>query len=116
MKLTPYGPGKFRCLVDVVAYGYTLDGAHDEETGDAETVGWFAMLAGPIDATGSDVEARLSAADRAFLVANAGGCIVSEGSDGFVSVDWFRTDAEREAEWNRIVDAVSDALSDEGDQ
>jgi hypothetical protein len=112
MKLTKYGPGKFNLLVDAIAHAYTMMGAHDDETGDVETSGWFGSIRGPIDPEGMEQASRLSTADREFLAMNVGGAIVSEDSQGFVSVDFFRTEAELDEEWERIVEKVSEFLND----
>lgn len=114
MKLTPYGPGKFRCLVDVVAWSYTLEGAHDDETGEADSVGWFGVIFGAVDPEGFEPgDGRtLSEFDRKFLANAKGGAIVSEDSDGFVSVDFFDSDADIRKEWERIVERVSEALAE----
>lgn len=113
MRLTPYGPGKFSFLVDVVVYGYSMEGALDDETGDVETSGWFGLLRGPIDPTGSEVETRLSPADRAFLSRmDRGGAIISGNSDGFVFVDYFDRAEDLSEEWDRVVLNVSAFLED----
>lgn len=113
-KLTPYGPGKFRNLVDCVAWSYTMEGAHDDETGESESVGWFGVIFGAVDPEGFEPGAgrTLSEFDRRFLADCKGGAIVSENSDGFVFVDYFSTDADIRAEWERIVERVSEALAD----
>jgi len=112
MSLTPYGPGKFNLLVDTIPHAYTMEGAHDDETGDCETTGWFGLVKGKLDPTGIDGSDKLSADDRAFL-ARMIGAIVCEDSQGFVSVDYYDREEDMREEWERIVNGVSRKLAED---
>jgi hypothetical protein len=97
-KFTRYGPGKFDLLIDAVTYDYSLDGSLADDCGDTDTTGWFGLIRGPIDLAGCDRASELTAAEREFL-AQQQGAILQEGSQGFVSVEYFDNDKELDAAW-----------------
>lgn len=105
--LRSYGPGKFNTVLDAYVYEATLDGP-DEQCGDVETIGWYGLLRGPIEA-GSlgkldwDTEGGLTHAEALWLADNAkAGVIVYENSQGFVSVDYINDRGVLAIRWDAI--------------
>lgn len=103
-QIRSYGPGKFDTILDSHIYELSLAGC-DDETGESETSGWFGILRGlkccpPF----SDVSAswELNEAELAYLREHPAGCIVSEDSQGFVSVEYFKTEKALDKRWNSI--------------
>jgi hypothetical protein len=107
-KLVPArSPGKFEggLRVDELVYLLTLDGGPDEQTGDAQSTGWFGLLKGggleeAVDPRGEPF--RPNADEVAYLTEQAG-AIVFENSQGFVDVFAFEDAAELEKTWREIV-------------
>jgi len=64
----------------------------DEESGDVQSTLWAGLLRGPLFREGDKTEFGYSEVltddEKAFL-ANASGAIVTENSQGFVSVAWY---------------------------
>lgn len=104
-----YGPGKFTTMLDAHIWDVSMDGC-DDECGDVSTIGcWYGRMAGPFETTDPD----MTPAERNLLTKSVG-VIVSEDGNGFVSVDYFDTMAELDAEWTRIMDECNAAEEDEG--
>lgn len=115
--LRRYGPGKFDLWVDSYVYGLSLDGSCDEEMGEADGPGWYGLIRGvplaePIEPL--DEAATLEPAEVEFL-RNQAGVILSENSDGFVSVDYFERDSDLMAAWGEVVEDVGKWYGDGSD-
>jgi hypothetical protein len=115
--LTPYRPGKYSLQIDAFVHKLTLDGC-DDETGNANETGWYGLLTGSLtdfDAETTEFHKRengLSAEDWEHLTQFVG-AIVAENSQGFVSVEYFTTDAELTEAWARI---EADQTNDDDDE
>jgi hypothetical protein len=108
--LRPYGPGKFNTMLDAAVWEFSLDGC-DEATGDVETTGWYGLLRGPLTpAPNSD---DLTPSEQAFLRAHPAGAILSEDGQGFVTIEYYRTPAERDRAWARIEQDTAGATDDD---
>jgi hypothetical protein len=109
--LRPYGPGKFDTMLDVAVYKLSLDGA-DEEAGDV-SVGEYAALMrdgeAMSDAIGDDPDADVTMDELAYLhVEGRAGVILTENSQGFVGVHYFRKKEDLEDVWNEIANTLSE--------
>jgi hypothetical protein len=105
------GPGKFEggLVIDEVVYDLSLCGC-DDECGDVQTTGWFGRLDGPFRSDGpfADISATAVAehaltSDELSYLAGVAGAIISEDSNGFVSVAYFDDAEELSRVWDRIV-------------
>lgn len=102
--LTPYGsPGKFEggSAIDQVAHDVTLDGAA-EELGEADGFGWYGKIEGAIEATDEQIRNYDLSQDDIDYLAAVAGAIVSEDSNGFVSVEWYTSRGNLERAWRRL--------------
>lgn len=105
--LREYGPGKFSLEIDAAVYDASLEGGADEEIGDVETTGWYGILRGAIDPP-----ADATPEEKAFLAAQAG-AIISEDSQGFVSVEYYESETELEDAWSDIQDEIGELMDEE---
>jgi len=116
--IRPYGPGKFNTLLDAYVYEVSLGGCTDDECGDSGYgSGWYGLMrhGHSIFKDNDPCCESLNDAERAQL-SGCAGVIISEGSDGFVYVQYFDTQAELDTTWDRITaehDADEDADGDE---
>jgi hypothetical protein len=102
--IRPYGPGKFRTILDAYVWSVSLDGGCDDETGDvAETGVWYGLMRhGRTIFRDHDPHLEsLNDDERQKLIACAG-VIVSEDSCGFVMVAYYDTDEELNAAWCEV--------------
>ena len=112
--LRKYGPGKFDTILDEQVYQLSLDGV-DDETGSVQEYGWYGKLDGPL--TISDPTDPLTEDEQAYLAEQGGGAILSEDSQGFVTIEYFASADELETRWERIADGVrEDERVDEDDE
>jgi len=111
-----YGPGKFNTILDSYVYQVSLDGGCDDEIGSVDEGGWFGLMRNghTIFKDHDPLLETLNEAEREKLTSSAG-VILSEDSNGFLSVDYFNTDAELDEAWDRIVSDHEDIeTEDEG--
>ena len=101
-EIRPYGPGKFDTMLDAYLYELALNGC-DGECGDSSDGTWYGLFRGfTVDGAFSDVSpGRLNSAELDILRSSVG-CILSEDSQGFVSVEYFDTLDELDAKWAEI--------------
>ena len=104
--IRPYGPGKFDTILDSYVYSVSLDGGCDSECGSVDETGrWYGMMRGSLSLSHADKRDcdyfDLNSAERAELTKYAG-VIVSEDSQGFVSVEYFKTTEELDEAWSEI--------------
>ena len=98
-----YGLGKFASILDSYVWEVSMDGA-DEEVGDVDSGGWYGLMrdgASIVNSIVSNGETLTTAEDA--LLAGSIAVILSEDSQGFVSVDYFDTAEELDAAWEGIV-------------
>jgi hypothetical protein len=105
--------GKFDSCRDEALYQMSLDGT-DETTGDVEYEGYYVLIV-------LDASATVNLDDDApdgtpQVTVPAGSYIVTENSQGFVSVYTYDSEAVAREDFKRIDEAYSDWLDqDEGD-
>ena len=102
-EIRPYGPGKFDTMLDAYVYELSLHGCDDEQGSVSETGVWYGLFRGfTVGGPFSGVPpARLNSAELDILRSSAG-CILSEDSQGFVSVEYFDTTAKLDDAWAEI--------------
>jgi hypothetical protein len=96
-----YGPGKFDTILDAYVYAVSLDGGCDDELGDVSENGrWYGVLRDgrSIFRNHDPMLETLNEAEQEMLTSSAG-VILSEDSQGFVSVDYYDTPEELDAGW-----------------
>lgn len=115
--IRPYGPGKFDTMIDAYVYALTLNGGCDDETSDSRD-GYGGTWYGRMSLQGG--QAGYACADSADLTAdewtlllNTAGVVVSEDSQGFVSVEYCDTTDELNDMWARVVSVCSEGDDDE---
>jgi hypothetical protein len=114
--IRPYGPGKFSTIVDAYVYDVLLDGGCDDECGESEAGGWFGLMRhGHSIFRDHDPMLETLTEAEAELIKGCAGVIVSEDSQGFVSVEYFDTTEALEAEWARIQAEVNSDTYDHYD-
>lgn len=97
-----YGPGKFDTMLDAYVYKLSLHGC-DDECGESDTTGWHGILRGiQVDGAFCDVgaSADVNEDEKQFLREHSAGAIVSEDSQGFVTVEYFDNEDKREKAWS----------------
>lgn len=119
-----YGPGKFNTILDGVIYGMVNSGIGDQSCGDVSEVGFYAesILLGPDAIPEAETEAKefksrtdgFLTDEEKDLIRNSYGAIMVENDQGFVSVDYYDTQEEYEADWAEIEEDASP--EDEGEE
>lgn len=101
--IRPYGPGKFDTILDSYVYAVTLDGGCDDEIGDCNGFGWFGLMRNgrSIFRDHDPALESLNPAEQEQLT-SAAGVIVSEDSQGFVTVAYFDTEQALDARWRTL--------------
>lgn len=115
-----YGPGKFDSMVDSFLYSATLEGWGDEETGDVEGPGAYTLIVGSIleaaEAGAKNENETLTEAERDELKDDRA-VILREDSQGFVSVDYYESEADARHDWKEIEEDVAGFYEeDEGEE
>ena len=104
----PYGPGKFDTMLDAAVYDASLNGL-DEEMGEADGFGWYGLMRAPLlDIREQDA---LTPEEEEFLVEQVG-AIVSEDSQGFVTVTYYETTYDLDQAWAEVADAYEEWSND----
>ena len=109
-----YGSGKFSTVLDEYVWSVSLGGGCDDEIDSETGCGtYYGLMRGgrSIFRDHDPLLETLNAAEQEQLTGCAG-VIVSESSDGFVSVDYLDTDEELDAAW----DALTAELSSTADE
>ena len=94
-KLSRCGPGKFSLRVDMILYGFWMIDGTDDDLNDGHTAyGLFRCDLEPFDPIEVLVQAELDYVEFAsddidYLTQDIVGAIISEDSNGFVSVEYF---------------------------
>lgn len=111
--LRPYGPGKFNLVIDAYVYDLLLDGC-DDDCGDVSEHGvWYGRLNGPVKLDGPFAD--LTPGERSLLTTMAG-CIVSEDSQGFVTVEYFTSKRALAAAWKDCENEINGDVVDDDDR
>ena len=116
-----YGPGKFFTILDSYIWQASLDGILDDEIGESETSGWFGFMKNDADTQREIIEAAkdggepLTQAELARLRRSAA-FIMNENSQGFVFIQEYRTLADAERNWERIVEEHEAEIEDEEEE
>ncbi len=97
------GPGKFEATTDLGEYLYelSLESGHDDELGDSETFGWYALFDG--------VEIENENGEQETIYA-----ILKEDSQGFITVDEYDDHEILMEEWNNLQEEYEE-FEEEGD-
>lgn len=99
-----YGPGKFDTILDSYVYDVSLEGA-DDECGESDSFGWFGLMRnGRTIFKDHDPFLETLNEEEQETLENCAGVIVSEDSNGFVSVDYYDTDEELNKAWADIIE------------
>lgn len=115
-------PGKYEGELAIAALLHELTGdGCDEEVGSIDENGaWYGLMRGPfgslsqpVDITPEQIaEHELNETDLAYL-ASLAGVIVSEDSQGFVHVEYYKSEGALTTAWDAIVADLSDEDEDE---
>ena len=103
-EIRSYGPGKFDTVMDQYVYQVSLDGGCDDEISSlAWGDNWYGMMrnGSTIFRDHDPFLDRLNEPEQEKLT-SAAGVILCETSDGFITVDYFATDAELDTAWEGI--------------
>src|SRR5262245_13454359 len=102
--IRPYGPGKFDTVLDSYVYSVSLDGGCDSECGSVDETGrWCGLMRhGSTIFRDHDPMLETLNSEEQEKLTGCAGVILSEDSQGFVSVDYFETQAELDAAWCAI--------------
>lgn len=111
--MTWRGLGKFGHFFDEAAYMASLDGAGEESAGDVTEFGvYFEKLGGPLHylreyAEGLDLDDMQRRELSKLIRENAGGVILSEDDQGFVSTSIYTTKEELDEAWDEILERLA---------
>ena len=100
-ELRPYGPGKFDTMLDQYVYEVSLDGGGDASA-DAGTYHYELRRHGHTIFRDHDPLLESLTPDEQTYLTESAGCIVSEDSQGFVSVEYFDAMEDLDAAWAEI--------------
>jgi len=101
--IRPYGPGKFNTILDSYVYSVSLDGGCDDETGDSPEGYWYGLMRnGRTIFRDHDPMLESLNDDEQEKLTSCAGVIVSEDSNGFVTVAYYTTDEELDAAWSEV--------------
>lgn len=112
-QVRPYGPGKFDTMLDAAVYELSLDGGADEEVGSSsEAPGLWAglMRNGEIMAQRLEIEKDIDStrAERDYLAKEGkAGVIMTENTQGFVSIEYYNNRKQLEKDWDELVEELS---------
>ena len=115
-QIRPYGPGKFSTILDSYVYSVSLDGGADEECGSVDGGTWYGLMRNgrTIFRDHDPLLESLNEAEQEQLTASAG-VIVSEDSQGFVSVEYFETEKDLDAAWAEVEAEVAEDENEDED-
>jgi hypothetical protein len=102
--IRPYGPGKFSTILDSYVYSVSLDGGCDDEIGDvAETGAWYGLMRnGSTIFRDHDPLLESLNDDEQEKLTSCAGVILSEDSNGFVTVAYYDTDQQLDKAWREV--------------
>lgn len=103
-----YGPGKFSNVIDGYVYAIMMDGFADEELGEAETFGHYALVRlgdkDSLEFVEREVREQgdeLTAEER-DLIHDSAGVVFYTRSDGIVEASYFDTKSELDKAWSDL--------------
>jgi hypothetical protein len=109
--LRPYGPGKFNTVLDSLIYyvanDHTADIVGDSETGSYSKLPWITVEELNDAAKDDQGIEPLTPEEVAYVNKNQGGYIMSEDSQGFVTIQGYADESERDSEFDRISNEVN---------
>lgn len=116
-------PGKFDNALDEAVWSLSLDGGADEEVGSSsEAPGTWAGCLYDGAELAADIEAdrgnfpNVSDADLTFLRDEASaGAILTENSDGFVKVKYYKSEADLDHDWEELEAELGGDVESEDD-
>ena len=113
-EIRSYGPGKFNTLIDEAVFHLAADGA-DEELAE-EGFGSRQLLRADPDLSEAIPHSQtpLNNAEVDFLTRQRG-AILSETTDGFITVDYYEDPEQLEAAWAQVREDFSDFAGAEED-
>jgi hypothetical protein len=102
--IRPYGPGKFNTILDAYVWSVSLDGGCDDETGDVvETGVWYGMMRnGRTIFRDHDPHLESLNDDEREKLTACAGVILSEDSNGFVTITYYDTDEGLDNAWHEV--------------
>lgn len=111
-----YGPGKFNSMVDSFLYAAIMDGWGGDEVGDVEGPGAYTLMLGNVlEAAEHGAELSkdtLTQAER-DEIKDDNGIIMREDDQGFVSVDYYDSEATAREAWKDVENEVAEFYDDE---
>lgn len=120
MTIRSYGPGKFDDIIDSYVYALSAEGWDQDSVGDVTEVGvYLGRLHLGDEAAKRIVEIAAEQKDEITseeleFIRSSYGAIYSENDQGFVSVSYYDTKEDYDADWKEAEDEVN-AASDEGE-
>jgi hypothetical protein len=105
MSLRQYGPGKYTLVIDSLVDSDVLNGLAAESLGDVNDFGFYALIETTCVQTGVLIEE-----EREFLASHPW-AILSENSDGFVTVTYYVDENNARIAWG-IVESQYSAFLD----
>ncbi len=121
--IRPYGPGKYDTILDSYVYEeLALDQSWSEWTGESDGPGSYSLIhlgknaAAAIEgavARGNDEP--LTTAEK-NLIRGSKGAITREGNEGFVSVEYYASNASLDKAWAEVQEHVDNFYDDEDEQ
>ena len=100
-RIRRYRPGMFDTMLDAAVYHASLNGI-DDHLGDVQDFGWYWLMHAPL----LDIREQeaLTHEELEFLVEQVG-AIVSEDSQGFVTVEYYETTCDLNQAWAELEEA-----------
>lgn len=115
--IRPYGPGKFNTVIDSYIYSLSLSG-FSESVGDVSEIGEECTrvdgegLLEEVKELADEAGDKLTVEEKSLLESVAtGGVILMENDQGFVDVQYIRSQKSYLAEWQAVEDAVESAYA-----
>ncbi len=108
-------PGKFDNDLDHAMYLLSLDGT-DEECGDSTVDRWYGLMTNVTEDDTGTLSPGAKQVMRRDSMKYPLHCIVSEDTQGFVSVDYFDSAKEAEEEWSDIESECAYEDADDGEE
>ena len=111
-----YGPGKFDSMVDSFLWDMSLEGWVDEEAGDVQTTGYYALFVGDVldmATTGASGQGEILTDVERDELRGTKAIILSEDDQG---VEYFDSAKAARKKWKEIESEVAEAEGmEEGD-
>lgn len=117
--IRPYGPGKFSTIIDSLIWNLFQENGFDDELADP-SFGWRGLVRmspddGPLGVlvmTENPSKIPLNAAESEFL-GEVCGMILTEHTNGMVSIDYFTLPEDLESTWAAMQSDYADLIKDD---